>query len=71
MGKYIVTALVIALATPALALTSGTYYVGLHVSTGTCSVETKMHPGEKMMGKYESHAAAEKAMHGMRVCNHI
>ena len=68
MSKYIVTALVIAFATPALALESGVYYVGLDKTTHTCSVVTSLAPGMKMMGKFKSQAAAEKAMHGMKAC---
>ena len=68
MRKYIVTALVIAFATPALALESGVYYVGLDKTTHTCSVVTSLAPGMKMMGKFKSQAAAEKAMHGMKAC---
>jgi len=55
--------------TPALALTSGVYYVGLDMTTHTCSVVTKMAPGMKMMGKYKSQKAAEKAMAGMKKCH--
>jgi len=69
MRKYLATALVIAFATPALALTSGVYYVGLDTTTHTCSVVTKMSPGMKMMGKYKSKEAAEKAMAGMKKCH--
>ena len=54
---------------PALALTAGTYYVGLDTSSHTCSVVTKMAPGMKMMGKYKSKEAAEKAMAGMKKCH--
>ena len=68
MGKYIVTALVIAFATPALALESGVYYVGLDKTTHTCSVVTKMEAGMKMMGKYKTKEAAEKAMASMKEC---
>ena len=56
-------------ATPALALTSGVYYVGLDMTTHTCSVVTKMSHGMKMMGKYKSKEAAEKAMAGMKKCH--
>jgi hypothetical protein len=43
MRKYIVAAVLIgAFVTPALALTAGTYYVGLDTSSHTCSVVTKM-----------------------------
>jgi hypothetical protein len=69
MRKYLATALVIAFATPALALTSGVYYVGLDMTTHTCSVVTKMSHGMKMMGKYKSKEAAEKAMAGMKKCH--
>jgi hypothetical protein len=66
MRKYIVAAVLIgAFVTPALALTAGTYYVGLD----TCSVVTEMAPGMKMMGKYKSKEAAEKAMAGMKKCH--
>jgi len=69
MRKYLATALVIAFATPALALTSRVYYVGLDTTTHTCSVVTKMAPDMKMMGKYKSKEAAEKAMAGMKKCH--
>jgi hypothetical protein len=69
MRKYIVAAVLIgAFVTPALALTTGTYYVGLDTTTHTCSVVTKMAAGMKMMGKYKSKEAAEKAMAGMKEC---
>jgi hypothetical protein len=69
MRKYIVAAVLIgAFVTPALALTAGTYYVGLDTTTHTCSVVTKMTAGMKMMGKYKSKEAAERAMHHMKTC---
>jgi hypothetical protein len=52
-----------------LALTSGVYYVGLDMTTHTCSVVTHMTHGMKMMGKYKSKEAAEKAMAGMKKCH--
>ncbi len=61
MKKHIVAAVLIgAFVTPALALTSGVYYVGLDMTTHTCSVVTKMAPGMKMMGKYKSKEAARE-----------
>jgi hypothetical protein len=69
MRKYIVAAVLVAFVTPALALTSSVYYVGLDMTTHTCSVVTEMKPGMKMMGKYKSQKAAEKAMAGMRKCH--
>jgi hypothetical protein len=39
------------------------------MTTHTCSVVTKMAPGMKMMGKYKSQKAAEKAMAGMKKCH--
>jgi hypothetical protein len=69
MSKYAVVGVLIAtFATPALALVSGPYFVGLDTTTQTCSVVTKMEPGMKMMGKYKSQAAAEKAMARMKEC---
>jgi hypothetical protein len=68
MRKYVVAALIGAFITPALALTSGTYFVGLNTSTHRCSVVRHMSAGMKMMGRYHSKAAAEKAMHGMKEC---
>jgi hypothetical protein len=69
MRKHLIgAALVVAFAAPALALTAGTYYVGLDTTTHTCSVVTKMASGMKMMGKYKSKEAAEKAMAGMKEC---
>jgi hypothetical protein len=69
MRKYIVAAVLIgAFVAPALALTAGTYYVGLNTTTHTCSVVTKMEAGMKMMGKYSSKARAERAMHRMKEC---
>ena len=55
--------------TPTLALVAGPYFVGLNTTTHTCSVVTKMEPGMKMMGKYKTKAAAEKAMAGMKACH--
>jgi hypothetical protein len=69
MRKYIVAAVLVAFVTPALALTSSVYYVGLDMTTHTCSVVTEMKPGMKVMGKYKSQKAAEKAMAGMRKCH--
>jgi hypothetical protein len=69
MRKYIIAAVLIgAFVAPALALTTGTYYVGLNTTTHTCSVVTKMEAGMKMMGKYSSKARAERAMHRMKEC---
>ena len=69
MRKYIVAAALIgAFITPAFALTTGTYFVGLDTTTHTCSVVTTMTTGMKMMGKYKSKEAAEKAMAGMKKC---
>jgi hypothetical protein len=70
MRKHIVAAVLMGVfVTPALALTAGTYYVGLDTTTHTCSVVTKMTAGMKMMGKYKSKEAAEKAMAGMAKCH--
>jgi hypothetical protein len=68
--KYLVAAVLIgAFVAPALALEAGPYYVGLNTTTHTCSVMSTEPPaGMKMMGKYESKEAAEKAMHGMKEC---
>ena len=49
-------------------MTEGPYFVDLNTTTLTCSVVTKMEAGMKMMGKYKTKAAAEKAMHGMAEC---
>jgi hypothetical protein len=69
MRKYFVAAILIGtFVTPALALTAETYFVGLDTTTHTCSVVTKMTAGMKMMGKYKSKEAAEKAMAGMKEC---
>lgn len=69
MRKYAIAAVLIGtFVTPALALTAGTYYVGLDPTTHTCSVVTKMASGMKMMGKYKSKEAAETAMAGMKEC---
>ena len=70
MRTYIVAAVLLgAFIAPALALTTGTYFVGLDTTTHTCSVVTSMSPGMKMMGKYKTQAAAEKAMAGMKKCH--
>ena len=53
---------------PAYALESGVYYVGLDMTTHTCSVMTEMKSGMKNMGKFNSKEAAEKAMAGMKEC---
>ncbi|MGO8842744.1 MAG: hypothetical protein ACLQF1_16940 [Methyloceanibacter sp.] len=69
MKKIVLAAaLILAFAAPALALTSSRYYVGLDTTTHTCSVVTHMSAGMKMMGRYHSKAAAEKAMAGMKEC---
>jgi len=69
MKKYATAAVLISsFVTPALALTSGTYYVGLDTTTHKCSVVTEMKAGMKMMGKYDSKEAAEKAMSSMKEC---
>jgi hypothetical protein len=69
MRMYAVAGVLIAtFATPSLALVSGGYFVGLNTTTHTCSVVTKMEPGMKMMGKYRTQAAAEKAMARMKEC---
>ena len=69
MRKYAVAAVLIGVfVTPALALVAGPYFVGLNTTTHTCSVVTKMEAGMKMMGKYKTTAAAEKAMAGMKEC---
>jgi hypothetical protein len=69
MRKYIVAAVLIGtFVAPALALEAGPYFVGFDPATKTCSVMTKMTPGMKMMGKYKSKEAAEKAMAGMKEC---
>lgn len=69
MRKYILAvALIGAFVSPALALTAGTYYVGLDSTTKTCSVVTEMKAGMKMMGKYDSKEAAEEAMANMKEC---
>jgi len=70
MKKHIVAAVLIGVfATPALALTSGVYYVGLDMTTHTCSVVTHLTHGMEMMGKNKSKEAAEKAMAGMKKCH--
>jgi hypothetical protein len=60
MTKHATAAVLITfLVTPALALTSGTYYVGLDSTTHKCLVVTEMKAGMKMMGKYDSKEAAD------------
>jgi hypothetical protein len=69
MKKYALAAVLIgAFVTPAFALTEGPYFVGLNTTTHKCSVVTKMESGMKMMGKYKTKAAAEKAMASMTEC---
>jgi hypothetical protein len=68
MKKYLAAILISAFVTPALALTAGTYFVGLDKTTHTCSVVTEMATGMKMMGKFKSKEAAESAMHRMKAC---
>jgi hypothetical protein len=69
MRKYAIAAVLMGVfVTPAFALVAGPYFVGLNPTTHTCSVVTKMEPGMKMMGKYRSHAAAERAMGRMKEC---
>ena len=71
MRKYIVAAVLIgAFVAPAFAQMpgAGPYFVGLDTATHKCSVVNKMAAGMKMMGKYKTQAAAEKAMAGMKEC---
>ena len=69
MRKYAVAAVLISLfVTPAFALVAGPYFVGLNTTTHTCSVVRHMSAGMKMMGKFKTRAAAEKAMAGMKEC---
>ena len=69
MKHYAIAILLTGLVTaPALALESGPYYVGLDTTTHTCSVVTSMKSGMKMMGKYDTQEAAEKAMADMKEC---
>ena len=71
MRKYIIAvAMIGAFVAPAFAQMpgAGPYYVGLDTATHKCSVVTKMAAGMKMMGKYKTQAAAEKAMTGMKEC---
>jgi hypothetical protein len=70
MRRLIVAAVLAgAFVTPALALVAGPYFVGLNTTTHTCSVVRHMSAGMKMMGKFKTRAAAEKAMAGMRECH--
>jgi hypothetical protein len=69
MTKYVIAAVLIGVfATPAFALVAGPYFVGLNTTTHTCSVVRHMSAGMKMMGKFKTRAAAEKAMAGMKEC---
>ena len=71
MRKYIVAAVLLgAFVAPAFAQMpgAGPYFVGLDTATKKCSVVNKMAPGMKMMGKYKTQAAADKAMAGMKEC---
>jgi hypothetical protein len=69
MKKCVVAAVLVgSLVGPAFALEAATYYVGLDTTTHTCSVVTEVKPGMKMMGKYKSQEAAEKAMAKMKQC---
>jgi hypothetical protein len=70
MRRLIVAAILAgAFVTPALALVAGPYFVGLNTTTHTCSVVRHMSAGMKMMGKFKTRAAAEKAMAGMKECH--
>jgi hypothetical protein len=71
MREYIVAAVLIgAFIAPAFAAMTGAgpYYVGLDTATNKCSVVTTMSPGMKKMGKYNTQARAERAMHHMKEC---
>ena len=71
MRTYVVAAILIgAFIAPAFAAMpgAGPYYVGLDTATNKCSVVTTMSPGMKKMGKYNTQARAERAMHGMKEC---
>ena len=69
MRKYAVAAVLIGVfVTPAFALVAGPYFVGLNTTTHTCSVVRHMSAGMKMMGKFKTRSAAEKAMAGMKEC---
>jgi hypothetical protein len=69
MKKYLVTAaLVIGLATPALAIE--TFYIMFDNTLNNCSIMDKESTDAKykMMGKYNSKAEAEAAMKTMKEC---
>ena len=69
MTKYAIAAILVGVfVTPAFALVAGPYFVGLNTTTHTCSVVRHMSAGMKMMGKFKTRAAAEKAMAGMKEC---
>jgi hypothetical protein len=69
MRKHVCVAFLIGIfAAPAFALESGPYYVGLDMTTHTCSVMTEMKPGMKNMGQFKTKDEAEKAMAGMSEC---
>ena len=69
MKNYIITTVLVgAFVAPAFALEAGSYYVGLDMTTHTCSVVTEMKPGMKSMGQFKTKAEAETAMHGMKEC---
>ena len=69
MRKPVLAAVLIAaFVAPAFALEAGTYYVGLDMTSHTCSVVTEMKSGMKNMGKFNTKEEAEKAMAGMKEC---
>ena len=69
MSKFIAIALVVALATPAMAISSSAYYLGLDTARYRCSVSAEpLKPGMRLLGIYKSQAEAEKAMREMRQC---
>jgi hypothetical protein len=70
MKRYIIAAIVlVAFATPALA---ADYYVALRLGGGAAACEVMTTPPDakthKMMGKYDSEAAAKAAMATMKEC---
>jgi hypothetical protein len=67
MKKLIIAGLLVAAAaTPALAKSSKAYYIAQNAKTHKCMITTHKPTGDKV--SYKTHAAAKKAMKGMKEC---
>ena len=70
MRKFIFAGMLVLCVTPALAFVN-LYFVAVDTKTGHCVMMTHAPTGSryKMMGKFETKAAARTAMHSMAECH--